>query len=92
MTVTDSKKRLNRFTFINPRDRPARVIEEFHVRVHTQDVIDRGVDVAGLQRMILGRLAQTIGRTDDATALHAASTHQAEHAVAPVVATGRTPT
>src|SRR5437879_3348159 len=35
-------------------------------------------------------LTETVGRSDDLTALHSAATHEAEHGVAPVIAARRT--
>jgi hypothetical protein len=66
----------------------AGMIQKVLRRIHTEDMENRVVNVAGTERMFFGGFAESIGGPDQTTALDAAACHKARHGVAPVIAAG----
>ena len=55
------------------------MIQEVLRRIDAENFENRVVNVAGAERMLFGSFAETVGRTDESTALDAAACHEAGH-------------
>src|SRR5439155_12106883 len=66
----------------------ARIVD-LDARVDAENVVKRGVDVRRRDWARVRPGAETVGRADDSSAADAAAAKQAEHRVAPVIASGR---
>src|SRR5262245_14594375 len=71
---------------IDCRNGPARVVEEADLGIDAEHAVERGMDVAGAERFVLGGFAEAVRAADEAATFHAAAAEEAEHRVSPVVA------
>ena len=65
------------------------VVQEMQRGVHSQGMIDRGVNVMRAKWPAGGSVTVLVGRADDLTAFDASTSEQTEHRVAPVISAWR---
>ena len=63
--LSNSKKLADRLPVVDRRHRAAGVVQEVDARVDAQHVVDRGVDVCGVDRAVFRGFAEPVGRADD---------------------------
>ena len=72
---------------IHGSNRTAGVIQKVQRRIDAQNMVDRVMNVAGTERLFERCFAEVVRRANDAASLYATAGEEAEHRIAPMVAT-----
>ena len=77
---------------IHGRDWTSRKVKKLDVWIHTEDIVDSGMDIGGRDRPFCRPQPAAVGCADDLAALDASAAENAGHRITPVVSARCAPT